>query len=216
MKILRTLTIALLAVGICAAGPINVSLDTSALIGHAAGPFQLDFQLIDGDGSGIANNTVTLSELSFGAGGGFSGSASLSGSALVQPDGTIVLTDADYVNSFTQEFTAGALLQFVLNITQNPDAGPIPDEFTFAILDSTGVEIPTLGWFDTLLLTDITGVDNLQLSGTDPTRSPNAGGAAILMGAPQIESAVPEPAAALLLPAGLAALALLRSRFAKR
>ncbi len=36
------------------------SLQTSALIGHASGPFQLDFQLVDGDG--VPNKTILLTD----------------------------------------------------------------------------------------------------------------------------------------------------------
>ncbi len=48
----------------------NVSLDTSSLIGNAAGPFSLDFQFNDGSGTNDGNNTVTLTNFAFGGGGG--------------------------------------------------------------------------------------------------------------------------------------------------
>src|SRR5262249_21463960 len=38
-----------------------ITINTAPLIGHAAGPFSLDFELIDGSGTSDANNTVTLS-----------------------------------------------------------------------------------------------------------------------------------------------------------
>ena len=47
---------------------MNVSLGTSALIGHPAGPFSLDFQLLDGAGTNDGNNTATLSQFVFGGG----------------------------------------------------------------------------------------------------------------------------------------------------
>jgi hypothetical protein len=56
----------------------HVTVATSPLIGHPAGPFSLDFQLTDGSGLGDANNTATISNLSYG-GGAATGSATLSG-----------------------------------------------------------------------------------------------------------------------------------------
>jgi hypothetical protein len=41
----------------------NVTLNTAPLVGNAAGPFSLDFQL-----TGTGNNTVTLSRFQFGGG----------------------------------------------------------------------------------------------------------------------------------------------------
>src|SRR4051794_1059710 len=67
------------------AGIYDISLNTASLIGHIAGPFSLDFQLIDGAGTGDANNTAQLTDFSFNTGsaaglpvllGGASGSLS--------------------------------------------------------------------------------------------------------------------------------------------
>ena len=52
-----------------------VTLNTSPLVGHTAGPFAMNFQLNDGSGLGDANNTALLSGFVFGGGGG-AGSAS--------------------------------------------------------------------------------------------------------------------------------------------
>ena len=48
-----TLRVLIAAAALCqlaSAGTVSVSLDTSALIGHPAGPFSLDFQITDGSG----------------------------------------------------------------------------------------------------------------------------------------------------------------------
>ena len=60
---LRLFTITLFACSLLVHTPVmaqvtyNVSIDTSGLIGHPAGPFSIDFLLLDGDG--VANNSLT-------------------------------------------------------------------------------------------------------------------------------------------------------------
>ena len=46
----------------------NISLDTSPLIGHPAGPFSLYFQLNDGAAIGDGSNSAILSDFNFGVG----------------------------------------------------------------------------------------------------------------------------------------------------
>src|ERR1035438_3197113 len=47
---------------------VTVTIDTSALGGSSSGPFTLDFQFVDGNGTGDGNNSVTLSNFSLGGG----------------------------------------------------------------------------------------------------------------------------------------------------
>lgn len=46
----------------------NISLNTAPLVGHPAGPFSIFLVFTDGDGIGDGNNTVTISNVTFGGG----------------------------------------------------------------------------------------------------------------------------------------------------
>src|SRR5688572_23187323 len=70
----------------------RVSMDTSALVGHPAGSFFLDFQLNDGEGWGNGNNTAVLSNFTFGSGGA-TGSATTFGGASGDLWSAVTLTD---------------------------------------------------------------------------------------------------------------------------
>jgi hypothetical protein len=134
----------------------HVDVNTAALMGDAAGPFSLDFQLNDGSGTGDGNNTATISNFTFG-GGGATGSASLLGGATGDLTSGVTLTDNTPFNEFYQGFTAGGTLGFDVSLTLNPDAGLTPDAFVFAILDNNLMNIPTTGSGDSLLLINIGG-----------------------------------------------------------
>ena len=54
----------LLAVTPAFSDTFSFSIDTSSLIANPNGPFTLDFQFIDGGGTGDGNNTITLSNFS--------------------------------------------------------------------------------------------------------------------------------------------------------
>jgi hypothetical protein len=191
----------------------DVSIDTAALTSSSSGPFSLDFQFTDGSGTNDGNNTVTLSNFSFGAGSP-TGSAATTGTVSGDLTGGFSLTDSDFFNEFTQTFTPGNTLSFTVDLTSNVDAGGVPDEFSFAILDSTGSEIPTLGTFDILLLADIdSSQPTLYGFASDPSRGTVATGESIDLEAPVITSPtsqVPEPSFLLLLASGLSILALRR------
>lgn len=101
-----------------------VWLDTSGLVGDAAGPFTLDFILRDGSGTGDANNTIHLIDFNFG-------------------EGSFTLPDP-ISHSKTQEVLFPQLnkLSFKIDTTNNP-ASPESDSFIFKILDKDGNPIPT-------------------------------------------------------------------------
>ena len=191
----------------------NVSIGTAPLISDAAGPFSLDFQFTDGSGANDGNNSIVVNNFSFGA-GAVTGSPSISGSVTGDIAGGFTMTDSAFFNEFLQGFTPGATLGFTVRLTTNIDAGGVPDEFSFAILDHTGAEIPTLGPFDVMLLADINS-SNPSLLGfaSDTSRNPAGGGAPISLGAPVVTSAVPEPSAGWLL---LGAVAMLTGRARSR
>jgi len=154
----------------------SVTLDTSPL-SHSAGPFYLEFQLDDGNGTGDGNNTVTLSNFQFGSGGSAVDNPVTEGGATGSLTTGVVITDSDFFNSFYEEFTPGTLLSFVLEITTQPD-GITPDQFSFAILFLDAllgpIEIPTFGPANALLTIDI-ATPNLivQTFASNPAEFPN-------------------------------------------
>lgn len=127
-----------------------VDINTAALVGNASGPFSLDFQLNDGSGLGDANNTATINNFLFGAGGS-TGTANLAGGAAGDLSSTVTLTDTTPFNEFYQTFNAGNTLTFNVTLTLTSDAGPTPDSFAIAILDSNLYNLPTTRIGDSFL-----------------------------------------------------------------
>lgn len=191
-----------------------VTLNTSPLVGHAAAPFSLDFQFTDGQGTGDSNNTIALSNFAFGSGGSATGIPSLTNGASGSLGTAVALIDSAFFNEFTQGFTPGSQLSFLLQFTNNVDPGPTPDEFSFAILDNSGFEIPTLNFASALIVIDIDSASpTVQTFSTDPNVSPFGGGGPIDMAAAQVTpvtSAVPEPSSAILLSTSLVLLSFVR------
>jgi hypothetical protein len=177
----------------------NITLETSPLIGHPAGPFSIGFEFADGSGIGDGNNAVFLSNFDFGAGGSVSGSPLTFGSVGGDLSSAVVMTDATSISSFLQPFVAGNTLSFLLDITTNVDSGGMPDEFIMSILDNTFTPVPTTASsaLSPFLVVDIDSAKpTVQTFGSDPTQIPADGGP-ISMNAPTI-STVPEPASAVL------------------
>lgn len=172
----------------------TITLNTAGMVGHLAGPFVLDFQMINGS-IGISN-TVTLTNFAFGS-GGVVGTPTLSGGASGTIGTGVVLSDSsNFFNEFMQAFTPGGTLSFEWAITTN--GGAVPDEFTFAILDSTGAALPTTAFLSTGadVFLDVTvnqGSLSAQLFAGDVSRAPTAGGAPIAT-----SSSIPEPATGVL------------------
>jgi|SRR5579875_937792 len=197
---------------------VNVSLDTSALVSDAAAaPFAIDFQMIDGSGTGDANNIITISNATFG-GGNASGAPVLSGGASGDLATSIVLTDSQFFNEFTQTFTPGNTLNFTLDTTANVDSSA-PDTFAFSIEDGSGTPLPTMGLYtanvDAFLYFQIDSSNpTIQTFASDPSRTPVAGGNALDLPMPNVTQAgpasVPEPGASALLLFGICAISLAR------
>jgi hypothetical protein len=189
-----------------AATVYDVRVSTAPLIGHTAGPFSLELQFNDGEGLGDANNTAVLSNVSFELGQP-TGLPSVVGGVTGDLGSSVTMTDSSFFNQFIQSFNPGGTLSFRLSLSTNTDAGGVPDEFSLAILDSSGVEIPTLGPANALLIIDINSpVPAISTFPTDATQIPNAGGQPIDMAAPSVSSAAPEPASWGLLATGLTAI----------
>jgi hypothetical protein len=168
---------------------LMVSLETSPLVGSAAGPFALDFTLIQGNGD-AGNTTVVVSDFHFDAAQPPS-TPSLTGGAAGDLASGVTLTDSAFFSDFFQAFTPGAALAFTVTLTSS-DAGSIPDGFAFSILDGMGFPIPTLAADGGSLLTvEVRGTttpDDIATFATDPAFT------SIDLAAPTVEiAAVPEP-----------------------
>lgn len=190
------------------------SLNTAPLVG--SGPFTLDLQFLDG--GSVNNNTVTLSDFAFGAGGSPSGGGTATGGASGSLASGVTLTDAAFFNEYYEMFVPGTLLSFTIDTTNALDLGGTPDLFTVAILDSMGNELPTSG--------PASEFADVSLAGGASPRVATFGsapGSAFPLSAPSVQpagpAAVPEPASqwellTVLLSLGLAPR--LRRRRAKR
>lgn len=193
----------------------DITINTSSLIGHAAGPFYLDFQLTDGSGMGDANNHATLSNFTFGGGSAF-GAPTLVGGATGSLGSSVSLTDSAFFSEFYQGFTPGASLHFKLTLTNAPEI-PAPDTFSFAILDSDLFNLPTLApGTDAFLTIELANPGpQVTVYASNPNLAPFAGGPALAIPAPTIVP-VPEPstytAFAALALLGLAGLRRLRAK----
>jgi len=172
-----------------------VEFDIGPLIDHSAGPFYFAFDLINGDFA--SSNFIILKSFNFsGSGAGPVDSPILIGGASGDLSSMVILSDNDFLNSFTQQIEPGisspSHVSFVVNMTTNYSGG-IPDSFAFYILDRELYPIPTMDPLgtDALIVIDINSTNPLiQTFATDPSRSPVAGGGPIIMSAPLI---TPEP-----------------------
>ena len=182
----------------------TVTILTSPLEGDPAAPFSLDFQFNGGSGTGDGNNTAVLSNFLFGAGGAAVGSAALAGGATGDLGSFVQITDTGFLNEFTQGFTPGSLLQFQLALSTNVDAGGTPDQFTMAILDSSGAQLPTLSFFDVFVEIDVDSANPaIQTFASDPSRNTVAGGAPITLSAPSINTSIDTPEPGSIFPVGV-------------
>ncbi|MBZ5489495.1 MAG: NF038129 family PEP-CTERM protein [Acidobacteriia bacterium] len=167
---------------------VTVTMDTSQLVGHPAGPFYLAFQLTDGSGAGNSSTMAVLSNFQFG-GGASSGSPTLMGGASGDINSSVTLSDSSFLNFFSQQFTPGSTLTFTLSLTGSVEAGSTPDHFAFSILDQAFKAMPTKGglFFDVFLAIDLDSPNpTLQTFASDPQRLPVAGGTAVATGQPQV------------------------------
>jgi hypothetical protein len=207
VKTIRLSLIAFVTLAIANANSYQVTLGTSSLIGHPAGPFSIGFEFADGSGIGDGNNAVFLNTFNFGVGGP-SGLPLTFGSVGGNLSSSVVMTDAAPVSVFVQPFTPGSSLSFVLDITTNVDAGGTPDVFIMSILDNTFAAIPTTAAspLSPFLEIDLDSSNpTVQTFSGDPTRLPAGGGGSIQIAEPTI-TAVPEASDGSLIPGLLTAL----------
>jgi hypothetical protein len=189
----------------CHALGFHIDINTVPLIGNPAGPFSLDFQLTDGSGANDGNNSVTLSNFTFGGGGAPFGAANALGGVSGVLPGTITLTDTAFFNELYQSFTAGSTVGFDVAMSSNVDAGPTPDLFSVAILDNNLANIPTSGIGDALVLV------NLDKSNPGIADVETFGGTGEYQGV-TTHASVPEPSVTLMMILGLLGLFGMRNR----
>jgi hypothetical protein len=165
----------------------DVTLDTAPLVGHAAGPFYIQLAFTDGSGVNDANNTVTISNASFGGGSALGSPLAFGGAGGSLQTG-IAITDSSFLSVFIEQFAPGLQLRFSLGLTLNDDAGPIPDGLTLTILDSSGVPLPTLApGGDYFLGAELHSTGTIfSAYGSDPSRAPSVGNP-ITIGSPTIQ-----------------------------
>jgi len=216
-------------VAVCQAVSFNVTLDTTPLATQPTppNPFALEFQFNDGDGTVV--NTITLRNFDFG-GGSATGSPTFNCTAGSGPSctgiagslaSTVTMTDSsDPFNEFSQRFTPadGAPLKFVLDLGTPRVEPSIPDSFSLAIFDSSGVGIPT-SFFDVFVQIDLANPPVVRTfpstSTLPPPSCPTCPGIAISAPLLQPITAIPEPGTLGLLGIGLA-LAWWRPRVSSR
>lgn len=196
---------------------INFNTSSLAALATPPGPFSLDFYLIDG--GNLSNNTATLTNFDFGAGGsapaddfGISTNGTASGGLA---SGTISLGDDAAFNELYEQFTPGSHLSFDVTLTTNTD--PSPDEFTFGILDGSLTTVPTLdpSLANTLAVVDISDTPSVFSYATDPNATLSDNATTLAIAAPAVTNPVPEASSVAslgLLLAGLGIVALRRTR----
>jgi hypothetical protein len=197
-------TLLLLGTAAGLASPIQISLDTSPIIGHPAEPFSIFFSLVDGSGSGDGNTTVTLTNFTFGGGGAPFEPASNGPGASGDLTSSITLTDVDPVSDdFSQEFTQGARFTFSLDFTTT---GNDADTFLFGIIDSSDNLIPTLDPLgENILVRAIISNQGIAFSSfaTDPMQDTASGQQPPIIMGPAVISPEPSTSSAVFLAAVL-------------
>ena len=196
-RFLAVLTLCALAYGGVAVSPAqaqsatyHVLMDTSGLAASLVSPVSLDFQF--DDGGTPANNTATLTNFTFGGGSAAASPSSLLGGATGNVNATVTLNDTLLVNELVQDFAPGQSLAFDLSLTTNPDTAPgsSPDEFSLALLDSSGNEIVTTAANSAFVTIDVASSTPTVTTAGTPV------GAAFAIAAPQVvAAAVPEAGA---------------------
>jgi hypothetical protein len=165
----------------------HVTIDTSLLAGHPAGPFFLQFTLTDGSGTGDANSTVIVTNFNFGLDGQESGEPDTLGGVSGDMSLGVTLTDSAADNEFVEGFLPGVILTFDVLASLSLDQGTNSDLFDIALLDNLEERVPTLDTNSENILVRLTTSDggsiNLENYTTDPSLDPQAGGPPLGLGA---------------------------------
>jgi hypothetical protein len=166
---------------------VNVTLDTTPLVGHPAGPFYVVVALTDGSFVNDANNIASLNNFSFGGGSALGNPIEFGGASGSLEQG-VSSVDNSFLSLFIEPFAPGLQLKFSLRLTSNDDAGETPDRLTFIVLDSSGVPLPTLAPNgDYFLGVDIRSTGSVfNVYGSDPSRFLSVGNP-VTIGAPAVQ-----------------------------
>lgn len=173
----------------------HIDINTASLVGNAAAPFSLDFQLSQGNG---LSNTVTLSHFTF-TGGSATGSPTVTSGVTGDLGSTVVLHDTgSAINEFYQGFSgATTAIGFDVSTTLNASGGT-PDLFTVSILDNSLANIQTTSpGSGTVSATDYLAgapIDVTTVVASATTYTSNVSGSTT-PGVTASVTAVPEPAA---------------------
>ena len=181
----------------------DVSLNTSALSGTQT----LAFGFTDGDGA--VDNNITLSGFSFGGGTALGTPTYVGAGVSGDLAAGVALNDSDFSSLFTQQFTAGSTLSFLMTTTNN-FAGGTPDAFAMYVCDALvstcySDDQGTGAMLTLNLLGSALSPSSFTLNGASDQNLP-----APLVTTPSTN--VPEPASVLLLGFGLALLGLMTCR----
>ena len=199
------------ALGICsvasANATYNITLNTAPLIGNAAGPFSIDFQLI-----GNLGTIALMDGFDFGIGNP-AGTANCNGFCSGDLTGSVQLTadPSGFYNEFYQAFAPGASLSFTLHLS-NVTVDVTPDEFSFAILDQNLDEIPMLTGNGSFVTIDLTDPDSPSVSTYENDPGSGIGSLGTVTVTQVGSSATPEPSTLGLIGLSLVGLALLGKR----
>jgi hypothetical protein len=164
----------------------SVSVNTTPLIGHPAGPFTILLALTDGSELFDGNTTVMVTNVNL-AGGAVLDNPGRTGGVSGDLASALTLKDTSPLSTFSETFSPGQSLSFILSLSSTDDDSPTPDRFVFYILDNAGNPLPTTSPGADFLV----GIDlgpsggPPEVFGTDPSR-PSVAGNPIMMDAPAV------------------------------
>jgi hypothetical protein len=196
MRLCRILGIAITTWAFAAISPpsygvepsvVQVTVKTSWLIGHPAGPFSIAFALTDGSGLEDGKSTATVTNVNFGSGKALK-VPFLVGGASGDLTSAVTITNSSVLSLFVETFTPGEELSFQVSLTAGQSKGGFPTRLTVFILDASGTPLATLAPVgDFFIGIDLTSEDpSPEVYASDPSRPPPAGNP-ISIPAPEIQ-----------------------------
>src|SRR5260370_37345410 len=95
---------------VAAVSTYEVTINTTPLVAHPAGPFSILFAFTEGSGLADGNNTANIGPFDFAGGSGL-GNATLLGGTSGTLESVITLTDTSPLNLFSESFSPRKVLQ---------------------------------------------------------------------------------------------------------
>jgi hypothetical protein len=169
------------------ASAFQVSFNTSALIGNAAGPFAIAFVLTNGSGPADGKSTAIVTNVDLEDGKPLGDPATIGG-ASGELSSVVTLTNTSFLNLLVENFSPGKTLSFQVSVTGERNPGGYPAGLAILILDGSGTPLATLAPAgDYFLSVGLTSEDPFpKVYGSDPSRPPFTG-TAISIPAPRID-----------------------------